>query len=188
MVKPGLAAVLALIGAAPAVHWISAYQGGHVHSPDGRWTVSAQAIDPDGEAMRTTAWLAGPGVKRRSLTRFERGLEVRWHGDIGKLVLIERTIHFSRIVVGTLGPREIGPPDRIQADIEQGLAKLRRLGTIGNRIIAFGDSGQCVLAEESGLPPGWREGSYVARSAMFRLDVATGRAVPVKDCPGARID
>lgn len=188
MVKPGLAAVLALIGAAPAVQWISAYQGGRVHSPDGHWTVSAQAIDPDGEAMRTTAWLTGPSVKRRPLTRFERGLEVRWHGDIGKLVLIERTIHFSRIAVRTLGPREIGPPDRIQADIEQGLAKLRRLGTIGNRVIAFGDSGQCVLAEESGLPPGRREGSYVARRAAFEMDFVAGRAMPVKDCPGARIE
>ncbi|MEP9357254.1 hypothetical protein [Sphingomonas sp. KR3-1] len=187
--KRGLVAALALAGAAPATPGIDGFRGGHVRSPDGRWTVSAVAADPD-RTMRTTAWLQGPGVQHRPLTRFERYLDVRWLRDIGKVMLVERTTHFARIALRTLGPRETGPRDRVQADIEQGLAGLSRLGTIENRRIAFGTLGRdtCVLAEESGLPPGRAEGSFIARRAAFRLDLAAGRAIRIRACPNATID
>ena len=190
MVKVGLVAALVLAGAAPAGPGIDGFQGGRVRSPDGRWARSARAADPDGEGMQTTAWLRGPGIRRRPLMRFERYLDIRWRPDIGKVVLVERTIHFARIAVRTLGPREVGPRDRIQADIEHGLAGLGRIGTIENRLIQFGKLGAatCVLAEESGLPPGRKEGSFLSRRAAFRLDFATGRAVRVDACPGARIE
>ena len=185
----GLVAALALAGAAPAAPGISGFQGGRVRSPDRHWTISAAAADPD-KTMRTTAWLQAPGVRRRPLIRFERYLQVEWLRDSGKVMLIERTIHFARIGIRTPGPRETGPRDRLQADIERDMAGLGGLATVSNRFIILGKLGTaiCALVEESGLPPGRTEGSFIARRAAFRLDFTTGRAVRVRACPGARID
>ena len=69
-------------------------------------------------------------------------------------------------------------------------AHLPKLGTIENRGIKFGQAGTetCVLVEESGLPPGRQTGSFLVRSGAFRLDLAKRRAVPIAECPAARID
>lgn len=119
----------------------------------------------------------------------ERYVTVRWLPAIGKVALIERTIYFNRIAVFTLGTRDSYHPDRIEKRIE---ADLRRMGpalqTIVNRIIVFGDETQpCVLVEESGLPPGKTEGSFIARTAAYRIDFATDHTRRIARCHGASI-
>jgi hypothetical protein len=177
--------VLALaLAATPAADGISAYEGGHVRSPDGRWTVSAAAVDPNGPPERALARLDGPGVRGRRLLAFDRQVDVIWPGG-DRVLLVQRTLHFASIHAFTLAPGERGV-DRIQADIGRAMARNPvRLRTVENRLVAFGR--ECVLVEESGLPRSRREGGFVARRASFRLDLAKRRALPIADCPGARI-
>lgn len=180
---------LALV-AAPASDGISAFAGGRVKSPDGKWTVWAAAIDTDAESQPAIARLNGPGVRNRELMRFARGIDVVWPQEPGTVLLVQRTTHFASIYAFTLGPVEAGG-DRIQSDLDRSLAKrLPRLGSIENRRIAFGRLGEatCVLVEESGLPPGSATGNLIARRGAFRIDIGERRAVPAPDCPGARID
>jgi len=189
MVRPLLALALAL-AAAPASDGVSAFEGGQVRSPDRAWTIVVPAPRGDSEAVTATAWLNGPGVRGRRLMRFERHVSAVWPRGSGKVVLVEQTMHFARVEVFTLGPRETAAPDRIQADVVRGMAhQLPRIAQIENRLVAFGKAGAatCVLVEESGLPPGRDEGSFVVRRAAFRLDLAAKRAVPVPTCPGAAI-
>lgn len=128
----GAVAALIWVGAAAADPGISIFHGGRVHSPDGRWVVSARANE-------NRIWLRGNGV-RRLLMSAERYVTVRWLPAIGKVVLMERTIHLNRVAVFTFGARDAYPPDLIEKLIE---ADLRRTGpalqTIVNRIIVFGD-------------------------------------------------
>lgn len=158
------------------------FQGGSVHSPDGRYRVWAA---PVGDAMKTIAWLSGPGGKRRALMAYERSARVLWPSGSGRVVLLERTLHFATfrafpLVEGT------APRDRIQGDIVRGMAVVQpRLGTIENREITFGRiaGALCASVEESGLPPGRDEGSFIARHAAFRVDLAKLRATPIARCP-----
>lgn len=165
--------------------------GGSSKSPDGRWRVwsHVQALDEEPNAI---AWLSGPGVSRRRLMRYERGMRVHWMADRRHVVLIDRTAHFSWLAVFDLATANRMPSDRMQTAISRHLAAKRpKLGNIGNRLTAVGrgfSSAPCVLVEESGLPPGRSEGSYLARRAAFRLDLETGRAIPVPVCPGATLE
>jgi hypothetical protein len=105
-------------------------------------------------------------------------------------MMVERTIHFSRIAVFTLGSRDSYSPDliekRIEADLRQ---KSTALQSIENRSIVFGQNklSRCVLVEESGLPPGKSEGSFLARKAAYQIDVAKGTVQRIVRCPGAAI-
>ncbi|MET0310225.1 MAG: hypothetical protein ABW023_16085 [Sphingomonas sp.] len=185
MVKALLA--LALI-ALPFEDGISAFSGGRVDSPDGKWSVWAAGNDT--EDMRAVARLNGPDVRERGLMSFERNVQIFWPTEGGRVVLVERTIHFASLHVFTLAAEEAGP-DLTQADIEQHLAKLLpQIATIENRLLAFGRIGSetCVLIEESGLPPGRTEGSYITRRGSFWLDFRAKRAVPIQACPDARLD
>lgn len=185
MVKVLLALAIA---AMPASDGISAFAGGQVKSPDGKWTVWAPATDPDGKGDKAIARLKGPGVRDRGLMPFERSLDVIWPRVAGQVVVIERTERFASIHVFTLGPVEAGA-DRIQADIERAMARyLPRLGNVEARRVAFGAGAGCVLVEDSGLPAGREEGSFLSRRAAFRLDLARKRALPVRSCPAARIE
>lgn len=176
------------IAASPVSDGISAFAGGQVRSPDGKWTVWAPATDPDGKGDKAIVRLKGPGVRDRGLMRFERSVDVVWPQAPGQVLLVENTIHFASLQVFTLGPSEAGA-DRIQQDIERTMARyLPRLGRIENRRVAFGGNGTCVLVEESGLPPGREEGSLLSRRAAFRLDLPRKRAVPVRSCPAAQLD
>jgi hypothetical protein len=178
---------LALI-ALPFEDGISAFSGGRADSPDGQWSV--WAAGNDAEDMRAVARLNGPGVRERGLMSFERNVQVFWPAEGGRVVLVERTVHFASLHVFTLAAEEAGP-DATQADIEQHMAKLQpQIATIENRLLAFGRIGAetCVLIEESGLPPERAEGSFVRRRASFWLDFRAKRAVPIEECPYARID
>lgn len=192
MVRALLAAVAAvalLAAAPPPADGIDAYKGGQLRSPDRAWTISASPVAKDG--IMTVAMLRGPGVPQRRLTRFERYLRVIWIPGTPKVLLVEQSAHISRISSFTLDKKEHGPKDRIEADIENVLAANGpQLGTIENRLMDFGKFGltPCVLVEESGLPPDRDDGSFIARRHAFRLDAAAGRAVPIKECPGARLE
>lgn len=178
------------IAAIPASDGISAFAGGRVTSPDGKWAVWAAPADADTEREAAVARLNGPGVRDRELTRFARAIDVVWPATPGKVLLVQRTTRFAEIYAFTLGPAEVGI-DRIQSDLDRGMAKRSpRLANIGNRRIALGRIGAdpCVLVEESGLPPERRDGSVVARRGAFRLDMVERRAQAIDDCPGARID
>ncbi|MBO9712889.1 hypothetical protein [Sphingomonas sp.] len=186
-----LMAALVLVLAVPAADHIDGVQGGQVRSPDRAWTISAPAIDAGDAAVSTVAWLRGPGVPQRRLMRFERAIDVIWTRGAPKVLLVERTTHFSRIRAFTLGPRERGAEERVEEDIEAALrGQAPRLGTIENRRMAFGSLGvvPCVLVEESGLPPGREAGSFVSRAHAFRIELRQGRAVPIPECPGASLD
>lgn len=186
MVRLLLALAIAL---APASDGISAFAGGRVTSPDGKWAVWAMAADPDMEREAAVARLDGPGVRNRELMRFARHIDVLWPQRAGQVLLVQRTAHFSAVYAFTLGASELST-DRLQSDIDRGMARgLPRLESIENRMIGFGRHGAetCVLVEESGFPPGRREGSFLARRGAFRLDLAARRAEPIADCPGARI-
>jgi hypothetical protein len=179
---------LALIGL-PVEDGISAFSGGRMDSPDGRWSV--WAAGGDAEDMRAIARLNGPGVRERGLMSFERNVQVFWPTEGGRVVLVERTIHFASLHVFTLAAEDAGP-DVTQADIEQHLAKLQpQLATIENRRLAFGRIGSetCVLIEESGplAGRGAAEG-FANRHASFWLDFRAKRAVPIQACPAARLD
>lgn len=178
---------LALV-ALPFEDGISAFSGGRVDSPDGKWSV--WAAGNDAEDMRAVARLNGPGVRERGLMSFERNVQVFWPAEGGRVVLVERTIHFASLHVFTLAEEEAGP-DATQADIEQHLAKLQpQLATIENRLLAFGRIGSetCALIEESGLPPGRAEGSLITRRGSFWLDFRAKRAVPIETCPEAKFE
>lgn len=178
------------LAAAPASDAITAFAGGRVKSPDGKWTVWAAAIDTDAESQPGIARLNGPGVRNRELMRFARGIDVVWPQESGSVLLVQRTTHFASIYAFTLGPVEAGG-DRIQSDLDRGLARRSpRLGSIENRSIAFGRLGEatCVLVTESGLPPGATTGSPIARHGAFRIDIGDRRAIPIETCPGARRD
>lgn len=178
------------IAAVPASDGISAFAGGRVTSPDGKWAVWAAPADADAEREAAVARLNGPGVRDRELMRFARRIDVVWPVASGKVLLVQRTTHFAEVYAFTLGPAEVGA-DRIQSDLDRGMAKRSpRLASIENRRIAFGriDADTCVLVEESGLPPERRDGSLVARRGAFRLDMIERRAAAIDDCPGARID
>lgn len=184
--KPLLALALA---AAPASDGISAFAGGRVTSPDGKWAVWAAPADADTEREAAVARLNGPGVRDRELMRFARQIDVVWPAA-GKVLLVQRTTRFAEIYAFTLGPAEVGI-DRIQSDLDRAMAKRSpRLASIENRRIAFGRIGAdpCVLVEESGLLPERRDGSFVARRGAFHLDMVERRAGAIDDCPGARID
>jgi hypothetical protein len=186
VVKLLLALALAAI---PASDGISAFAGGRVTSPDGKWAVWAMAADPDTEREAAVARLNGPGVRNRELMRFARQIDVIWPAETGQVLLVQRTAHFAGVYAFTLGVAEIGS-DRIQSDIDRGMARgVPRLHSIENRLLGFGRdrTATCVLVEESGFPPGQREGSFVVRRGAFRLDLAERRALPIADCPGARI-
>ncbi|SFJ63157.1 hypothetical protein SAMN03159338_1993 [Sphingomonas sp. NFR04] len=178
----GAVAALIWVGAATADPGISIFQGGRVHSPDGRWVVSARANE-------NRIWLRGNGVRRR-LMGAERYVTVRWLPAIGKVVLLERTIHFNRIAVFMLGARDPYHPDRIEKQIEADLRRHgRALQTVESRTIVFGGGdGSCALVEEAGLPPGKAEGSFLARRAAYRLDFASGSVQRIARCPGATIE
>jgi hypothetical protein len=181
--------LLALALAAMPGDGISAFAGGQVKSPDGTWRVWAAATDPESEETQAIVRLNGPGVNDRGLMRFERSVDVIWPADPSRVVLVERSTHFAAVHVFTLGPEE-GVADRVQANITTWMS-LRgpEIGRVENRLVAFGEeSGSlCLLVEESGLPPGRDEGSFVARRGAFVLDVARKRAVPVRSCAGAVI-
>jgi hypothetical protein len=176
------------IAAVPASDGISAFAGGRVKSPDGQWAVWAAAADADlGDPA--VARLDGPGVRERALMSFERRVEVVWPRAAGRVVLVQRTIHRDSLHVFSLGASETGE-DRVQRDIERGLAmRVPKLGEVINRRTAFGQArgGDCVLVEESGLPPGRSEGSLVVRRAAFQLDLRGKRAVAIRSCPGATL-
>lgn len=178
------------IAAIPASDGISAFAGGQVKSPDGKWTIWAPATDPTAEDPNGIARLKGPGVRDRGLMPFERSIDVVWPRAPGSVVVVERTAHFASVRAFTLGPDELGE-DSIQHDIERHMA-LRRphLAKVENRSVAFGQlrSAECVLVEESGLPPERGDGSFLTRRAAFGLDLAGKRAVPVRGCPGATIE
>lgn len=185
----GAVAALLWVGAATADPGISIFQGGRACSPDGSWTLKVHAADLDAGQMSAPVWLIGPKGYRRRLMVAERYVTVRWLPAIGKVVLMERTIHFNRIAVFTLGKRDSYHPDRIEKRIE---TDLRRTGpalqTIVNRTIVFGDETRpCVLVQESGLPPGKSEGSFIARTAAYRIDFATGGTRRIAGCRGASI-
>jgi len=186
MVKALLALALAAL---PLEDGISAFSGGRADSPDGRWSVWAAGTDA--EDMRAVARLNGPGVHERGLMSFERNVQVFWPAEGGRVVLVERTTHFASIHVFTLAADEAGP-DATQPDIEQQLAKLQpKLAKIENRRLAFGRIGAetCALVEESGPHAGPGEGEgLVRRSAPFWLDFRAKRAVPIEECPYARLD
>lgn len=183
----GAVAALIWVGAATADPGISIFQGGQLHSPDGRWTVKVHAADLDAGQTSTPVWLIGPKGYRRRLMGAERYVTVRWLPAIGKVVLIERTIHFNRIAVFTLGARDPYHPDRIEKQIEADLRQHgRALQTVENRTIVFGGGdGSCALVEESGLPPGKAEGSFLARRAAYRINFASGSVQRIARCPGA---
>jgi hypothetical protein len=187
VVKLLLALAIAMV---PASDGISAFAGGRVTSPDGKWAVWAAPADADTEREAAVARLNGPGVRDRELMRFARAIDVVWPATSGKVLLVQRTTRFAEIYAFTLGPAEVGI-DRIQSDLDRGMARRSpRLGSIEDRRMAFGkiDADSCVLVEESGLPPGQRDGSRVARRGAFRLDMIERRATAIDDCPGARID
>jgi hypothetical protein len=179
------------LAAVPASDGISAFAGGRQKSPDGKWAVWAAPADPDSERAAAVARLNGPGVRDRELLRFGRQIDVVWpQEDPGVVLVVQRTTRFAAVYAFTLGPTE-AKEDRIQSDLDRGLARRTpRLGSIENRRIAFGWLGvaTCMLVEESGLPPEREAGSPVARRGAFRLDLQARRALPVADCPGARID
>lgn len=182
--KLALALTLAAI---PSADGISAFAGGRANSPDGKWAV--WVAEGDAEDRTAIARLRGPGVRDRGLMQFERSVDVIWPAGTAKVMLVERTIHFASIHVFALAPREIGARDRIQSDVERMMAWWGRLGTVTNRLIALGrlNVANCVLVVESGLPPGLSEGSFVTRRGAFRLDFHSGRAMPIRYCPGAKI-
>ena len=178
------------IAAVPASDGIAAFAGGRVTSPDGKWAVWAAPADADNERAAAIARLNGPGVRNRELMRFARKIDVIWPREPGRVLIVEHTIHFSAVNAYTLAPAEDGA-DRIQSDLDRAMAAhLPKLGTIENRGIKFGQAGTetCVLVEESGLPPGRQTGSFLVRSGAFRLDLAKRCAVPIAECPAARID
>jgi hypothetical protein len=59
-----------------------------------------------------------------------------------------------------------------------------RIGEVENRRMTFGRLGAmvCVRVAEDGLPPGRSVGSFISRTASFRLDLGMGRATPVQRC------
>lgn len=177
------------IAAVPSSDGISAFAGGRVKSHDGAWTVWAPANDPGSTEEPAIVRLNGPGVHERGLMPFERSVDVVWPQVPGRVVLVERTVHRASVHVFTLSDGEIGA-DRIQPDIERGLGLYRpRLDSVTDRRVSFGRlrGVDCVLVEETGMPPGSSEGSLLARRAAFRLDLVAKRAVPVRSCPGARL-
>lgn len=182
-------ALIALaLAALPIEDGISAFSGGRVDSPDGKWSVWAAGSDAGD--MRAIARLNGPGVRERGLMSFERNVQVFWPSEGGRVVLVERTNRFASLHVFTLAAEETGP-DAVQADIEQGMAKLApRLARIETRRVAFGRIGSetCALVEESGPPPESAETGLVARRGSFWLDFRAKRAVPIETCPDARFD
>jgi hypothetical protein len=186
----GAVAALIWVGAATADPGISIFRGGRVGSPDGRWTLKVHAADLDAGQMSAPVWLIGPKGYRRRLMAAERYVTVRWLPVIGKLVLLEQTIHFNRIAVFTLGARDTYRPDRIEKQIEADLRRHgRSLQTVENRTIVFGrEGGSCVLVEESGLPPGKAEGSFLTRRAAYRIDFSSGSVQRIARCPGASIE
>lgn len=182
-----LAILLATAGAEPlSATILSQWGGGEARSPGGDWVVASKALDPDSDIL-AEAILSGPHVRRRSLMRFERSVEVRWDVPKSKVLLIERTIHVARIAVFNLGARQIDDPAVVQRTIVRQMAQLKpRLGTLENRRIIFGSTNgtACITVEEDGLPPGQSEGSYIGRRAAFRLDLTRNDAVRIRYCPG----
>ncbi|MDP5280721.1 hypothetical protein Q9Q95_17480 [Sphingomonas sp. DG1-23] len=178
------------IAAAPASDGISAFAGGRVTSPDGKWAVWAAPADADTERKAAVARLNGPGVRDRELMRFAREIDVSWPAASDKVLLIQRNARFAEIYAFTLGPSEVGV-DRIQSDLDRGMAgRSPKLASIANRRIALGKIGAdtCVLVAESGLPSERGDGSIVPRRGAFLLDMIERRAMAIDDCPGARID
>lgn len=170
-------AVLMWVGTATADPQVSLVTGGTLQSPDGRWTITAR---PDTDAV----WLQGPGV-RRKLMRANRGVTVLWITRIGRVVLIERTIHRERIAVFTLAKYDRTPPDRLERQIE---GDLRRKGPplqgVENRSIVFGHRGgqRCAIVTETGLPLGKRVGPFLRRQASYRINFVQGTALRSLHC------
>ena len=187
-----LAVVAALIAASADAQLDRYAGGGQARSPHGGWEVvspdrSQRAID----AAPATALLRGPGIRSRRLMQFERGLDVVWPDDRRHVVALARTAHFASIRTFTLGARDAVPPRSVEREIERRLrVQGPGLGRIENRLIAVGSDRTrlCLLAEESGLPPGRVTGSYIARRGYFRLDLDRGTAAPTASCRGARLD
>ena len=155
-------------------------------SPRGGWTVtSPRRLQDDIDRAPSIAYLRGPALRSRRLMGYERTLDVFWPSDGRHVILLSSTTHFSTMRIFALGPRDIFPPDRIERAIERSLAaRGPRLGTIENRTIAISVRGRrpCLQIEESGLPPGQTEGSYIARKALFSLDLDKGVAMHARDC------
>ncbi|WP_448664988.1 hypothetical protein ACG3SL_10015 [Sphingomonas sp. CJ20] len=179
---------LALATAAlPGSDGITAVAGGRVRSPDKVWTLWASAVDPDAEDSTTMLRLRGPDVRDRGLMPFDREVRVVWPGEPGMVLVVDQGVHLATLHAFTVAKGET-VADRLESDMARGLA-LRRpaIGQVENRRIAFGRvrGTMCVLVEESGLPPGRSEGSYVTRRMAFRLNLAARRAALVRACPGA---
>lgn len=185
----GLIAMLLLSIDAEADKAISHYGGGGtLRSPDGRWRVWSRPPDAD-ERDTARLWLAGPGVRRRLLLRYERAVEAIWLTDRRRVLIRTQTAHFARLALFDLGPRDRAVPLPMQAQIERAMVdRSPRLASIENREIVFGRPMSrtiCVLVREAGLPPGRMEGSFVVRLGSFRLDPVRAEVMPVARCPGA---
>ena len=183
-----IAFVILLGGEAPPPDVIQHYVGGRSSiSPDGKWTVWSPMTSE--EKVYATAWLKGPGVRRRRLFDFERMIEVKWpeHGRF--VVITDIVINSMAIKIFALGPHQKVRPDAVERDIERQMQRLRPdIQSIGIQHIEFGRSrtSLCVRVTQMGLPPGRREGSYVERQASFRLDLDHSSVTRIQNCPGAR--
>ena len=100
-----IASVLLLGGEAPPPDVIDHYAGGGSSiSPDGKWTVWSPRTSY--EKLYATAWLKGPGVRKRRLHDFERALEVIWPEHRRFVVITDIVINSMAIKIFALGPHQ----------------------------------------------------------------------------------
>ena len=184
------AAVILLGGATRPPDVIQHYAGGGSSlSPDRNWTVWSPRTP--NERLYATAWLRGPGVRKRRLYDFERLFEVTWPDDKRFVVVTDSVINSMAIKIFTLGARQKVRPDAIERDIERQMRRVRPdIQSVGIQRIAFGSSrtSLCARFSQAGLPQGRKEGSYIERVADFRLDFAHNDATRIRSCPGAMLE
>ena len=166
-------------------------QGGEsARSADGKWRIFSKApAKPDAEwtdpKSLATLWLQGASGPEKLLTAYRRGGSMFWLGEGGHVLFVHRDMHLQDARLFTL----LGPaaaPRQVQRTIEKGMAAIRpRLASVENRLIAAELSpggALCLTVEESGLPPGRNEGSFLARKGVFRV-APDGAAARIAACP-----
>lgn len=185
-----LAAAGLALQAAPGAPVAFTQKGGESgRSADARWRIYSKAPEkpgaPQGDSRGIASlWLQGIGVPEKRLTTYQREGTLYWLGDRRHAVFVHRQPHLQEARFFTL-TGEAAAQKSIDLAIAGSMAATApKLGTVENRLLTpktLPGGALCLTVEESGLPPGKSQGSFVVRKGIFRVS-ATGKTMRVPSC------